>query len=87
MGPPKDNLILEGIRYGLVEELCAAKDIALESRRITREEVFAADEVLLTSASKEIMPVVSIDGKPIGDGKPGPVFQKLHAAYQEAKTA
>jgi D-alanine transaminase len=87
MGPPKDNLILEGIRYGLMEELSAAGDIQLESRRITRDEVFAADEVLITSATKEILPVVTIDGKSIGNGKPGPVFRKLHAAYQAAKTA
>lgn len=87
MAPPKDNLILEGIRYGLLEDLSQRSGIAFESRRITREEVFAADEVLLTSASKEVLPVVSIDGQVIGSGKPGPVFQKLYAAYQEAKKA
>lgn len=87
MAPPKDNLILEGIRYGLIEELCASGGIALESRRIARDEVFAADEVLLSSASKEVLPVVAIDGNTIGDGKPGPIFRKLYAAYQEAKAA
>ncbi|HBO79095.1 MAG TPA: D-amino acid aminotransferase, partial [Cupriavidus sp.] len=85
--PPKDNLILEGIRYGLMEELCTAMDIPFEARRITRDEVFAADEVLLSSASKELLPVVTIDGKTIGAGKPGPVFQRLFAAYQAAKSA
>ncbi|MGO4576503.1 D-amino acid aminotransferase [Cupriavidus sp. 2TAF22] len=85
--PPKDNLILEGIRYGWMEELCAALDISLEARRITFDEVMAADEVLLTSASKEILPVVRIDGKTVGTGVPGPVFKRLYAAYQEAKTA
>jgi D-alanine transaminase len=87
MAPPKDNLILEGIRYGLLEGLSQRSGIAFEARRITREEVFAADEVLLTSASKEVLPVVTIDGETIGNGKPGPVFQKLYAAYQEAKKA
>jgi D-alanine transaminase len=87
MAPPKDNLILEGIRYGLLEELCAAANIPFEARRIPREEVFAADEVLLTSASKEVLPVTSIDGQVIGNGKPGPVFQQLYAAYQAAKAA
>lgn len=85
--PPKDNLILEGIRYGWMEELCAALDISLEARRISQDEVMGADEVLLTSASKEILPVVTIDGKTIGGGVPGPVFKKLYAAYQEAKAA
>jgi D-alanine transaminase len=87
LAPPRDNLILEGIRYGLLEELTALSGIPFESRRIAREEVFAADEILLTSASKEVLPVVSIDGSRIGDGKPGPVFQKLYAAYQDAKKA
>jgi D-alanine transaminase len=87
MGPPKDNLILEGIRYGLIQELCAAGGIPFESRRISREEVFGADEVMLTSATKEILPVVSIDEQPIGNGKPGPIYKKLQAAYQEAKAA
>ncbi|MES2106851.1 MAG: D-amino acid aminotransferase [Pseudomonadota bacterium] len=87
MGPPKDNLILEGIRYGLIEELCKANDIPLISRRIAREEVFAADEVLLSSATKEVLAVVSIDGQTIGNGQPGPIYQKLYAAYQRAKAA
>ncbi|MEN3294337.1 MAG: D-alanine transaminase [Burkholderiales bacterium] len=87
MGPPKDNLILEGIRYGLLEELSATADVPMEARRITRDEVFAADEVLLTSATKEVLPVVTIDGKTIGNGKPGPVYKKLYAAYQTVKAA
>jgi D-alanine transaminase len=87
MGPPRDNLILEGIRYGLMEELCSAGDIPMESRRIQRDEVFSADEVMITSATKEVLPVVTIDDKTIGTGKPGPVFKKLYAAYQSAKAA
>ncbi len=87
IGPPTDNLILEGIRYGLMGELCAADGIPFKTRRIARNEVFAADEVLLSSASKEVMPVVTIDGQSIGNGKPGPIYRKLHAAYQIAKHA
>ena len=87
LAPPRDTLILEGIRYGLIEELCAAGNIPLEARRIARDEVFAADEVMLSSAGREVMPVAVIDGKPVGNGKPGPVFRALHAAYQDAKRA
>lgn len=87
MGPPKDNLILEGIRYGLIEELCAAKGISFEARRIARADVFAADEVLLSSATKEVLPVVGIDGRTIGNGKPGPIYLQLYTAYQAAKAA
>jgi D-alanine transaminase len=85
MAPPKDNLILEGIRYSLLEEMCATLNIPFTARKITRAEVFAADEVLLTSASKEVLPVVSIDGKKIGTGKPGSLFTQLYAAYQQWK--
>jgi D-alanine transaminase len=85
MAPPKDNLILEGIRYGVIEELCAYGKIDFSPRKITREEVFDADEVMLSSASKEILPVVTLDGKTIGSGKPGPVYASLYAAYQKEK--
>ncbi|BDB24833.1 D-amino acid aminotransferase [Cupriavidus sp. P-10] len=87
LAPPKDNLILEGIRYGFMEEVCAALEIPLEARRIAREDLFAADEVLLSSASKELLPVVTIDGRTIGAGVPGPVFARLYAAYQDAIAA
>ena len=86
-GPPKDTLILEGIRYALMEELCAACNIPFVARRIPREDFLAADEVLLSSAGREVLAVTSIDGKPVGNGKPGPVFGRLHAAYQDAKRA
>ncbi len=86
-GAPPDNLILEGIRVGLMGELCAAEGIPFEMRRILREEVQAADELMISSATKEILPVTQLDGAPVGDGKPGPVFHKLIAAYQRAKAA
>lgn len=84
-GAPKDNLVLEGIRYGLIEELCRAAGIPFELRRIARDEVFAADELLLSNASKEILPVTRLDGQAIGTGLPGPIYQKLYAGYQRAK--
>lgn len=85
MGPPKDHLVLEGIRYGLIEEICRAAGIGFELRRITRAEVLAADELLLSSATKEVLPVTLLDGQPVGNGKPGPIYTKLYAAYQQAK--
>ena len=85
MGPPRDNLVLEGIRYGLIEEICREQGIALELRRISRDEVLAADEVLLSSATKEVLPVTRLDGKPVGKGLPGPVYARLDAGYQAAK--
>ena len=85
MGAPKDNLVLEGIRYGLIEGICRDAGIGFELRRISREEVFAADELLLSSATKEVLAITTLDGRPIGNGKPGPVYARLHAAYQRAK--
>ena len=85
MGPLKDNLVLEGIRYGLFEELCRAQAIPFELRRITKAEVLDADELLLSSATKEVLPVTLLDGVKVGTGEPGPVYAKLYAAYQEAK--
>jgi len=87
MGPPKDNQILEGIRYALIEEICAANHIPFQARRITREEVFAADEVMLSSATKEVLAVVKLDDQTIGNGQPGPIYKQLYAAYQLAKAA
>lgn len=85
MGSPKDNLVLEGIRYGLIESICRDAGIPFELRRISREEVLAADELLLSSATKEVLPITRLDGQPVGQGVPGPVYAKLHAAYQRAK--
>ena len=85
IGPPKDNLVLEGIRYGLFDELCMNADIPFELRRVARDEVFAADELLLSNASKEVLPVTRLDGRAIGSGKPGPIYEKLYAGYQRAK--
>ncbi|MDQ6880948.1 MAG: aminotransferase class IV, partial [Pseudomonadota bacterium] len=86
-GTPKDNLVLEGIRYGLLETLCREAGIPFELRRIGREEIFAADELLLSSATKEVLPVTLLDGQPIGSGRPGPIYQRLYAGYQRAKQA
>ena len=86
-GSPKDHLVLEGIRYGALEELCRAQGIGFELRRIPQAEVHAADELLLSSATKEVLPVTTLDGRPVGSGRPGPVYQKLYAAYQRAKEA
>ena len=85
LGSPKDNLVLEGIRYGLIEELCRDAGVPFELRRISREEVFGADELLLSSATKEMLPVTRLDGQPVGKGKPGPIYEKLYAGYQRAK--
>ena len=85
LGHVKDHLVLEGIRYGLFEELCRANGIRFELRPITKAEVLAADELLLSSATKEVLAITLLDGKKVGTGRPGPIYAKLYAAYQQAK--
>ena len=85
IGVPKDNLVLEGIRFGLIEEICRAQGIGFELRRISRDEVLSAGELMLSSATKEVLAITTLDGKPVGNGKPGPVYAALYAGYQTAK--
>ena len=85
LAPPKDNLMLPGITYDVVLEIAAANNIPYEVRRIAAAEVFDADELLLTSSTKEVLAITTLDGKPVGTGKPGAMFAKLHKLYQDFK--
>ncbi|MDP3651686.1 MAG: D-amino acid aminotransferase [Rhodoferax sp.] len=85
LGAPKDHLALEGVRYGLIEDLCRAQGIPFELRRISLEEVRQADELLLSSATKEVLAITTLDGQPVGNGAPGPIYQSLYDGYQRAK--
>ena len=91
LGPPKSEHVLEGIRYELLRELCEEAGIAYNLCPIAEAEVVAADEILLSSATKEVLPVTLLDNEPVGHGalrgKPGPVYARLHEAYQRAKLA
>ena len=89
LGPPKSEHVLEGIRYELIRELCEEVGIAYNLRPIAESDVLSADELLLSSATKEVLPVTTLDGQPVGHGalrgKPGPVYARLFEAYQRAK--
>jgi D-alanine transaminase len=89
LGPPKSEHVLEGIRVELLRELCEEEGIAYNLKPISEAEVQSADEVILSSATKEVLPVTKIDGDPVGHGtlrgKPGPVYARLYEAYQRAK--
>lgn len=84
--PPKSHLMLPGITYDVVLELAAENRIPHEIREISENEVRAADEILLTSSTKEIMPITLLDNQAVGGGKPGELFARLHALYQNYKT-
>lgn len=89
LGVPKSGHVLEGIRFDLLRELCESCGIAHSLRPIRESEVWTADEVMLSSATKEVLPVTRIDGEPVGRGasrgRPGPIYARLYDAYQRAK--
>jgi D-alanine transaminase len=89
LGPPKSEHVLEGIRYELLSELCEDVGIAYNLRPISEADVRVADELMLSSATKEVLPVTRLDGEQVGHGalrgKPGPVYARLYEAYQRAK--
>jgi len=82
---PRDNLILMGITYDLLMQLAKDGALDLEMRRISEAELRSADEIWLSSSSKEVLAVTRLDGKPVGTGKPGPLFRRIHALYQDYK--
>lgn len=85
LAPPKDNLMLPGITYDVILELASTARIPFEVRRIAEAEVRAAQELWLTSSTKEVLAITHLDGKPVGDGKPGPLFRQMHGLYQNYK--
>lgn len=89
LGPPKSDEVLEGIRYDLLQELCEEVGIAYNLRAIAESDVRAADELMLSSATKEVLAITKLDGDLVGHGamrgKPGPVYARLYEAYQRAK--
>ena len=91
LGPPKSEHVLEGIRYELIRELCEQEGLAFNLRPISEGEVTSADELMLSSATKEVLPITTLDGEPVGHGaargKPGPAYARLYEAYQRAKQA
>jgi D-alanine transaminase len=83
--PPKDQSLLPGITRDLVVELAVANGIPLMETPVTESDLHAAEEVWLTSSTKEILPVTRLDARPVGDGRPGPVWARMYALYQDYK--
>ena len=83
--PPPSNLMLTGVTYDVVLELAAAHGMPAEVRAISEAEVRTADELWMTSSTKEIMPIVQLDGAAVGAGVPGPLARQMDALYQAFK--
>ncbi len=82
IAPPKDHLILPGITYDATLEFTAAAGVPFEIRPLNRAETLAADELWLSSSTKEVLAVTTVDGAPFAGGTPGPVFRRVHAAFR-----
>ena len=85
IAPPKDNLILPGITYDATLEIAQAANVPLEVRPVSRDEAMGADEMWLSSSSKEVLAVTRVDGQPFASGEPGPVFRRVYEAFQARK--
>lgn len=83
--PPPSCLMLTGVTYDVVLELAAAHGIPHEVRAISEAELRSADELWMTSSTKEIMAIVKLDGVPVGAGVPGPLAQRMDGLYQAFK--
>ncbi len=85
LAPPKNHLILPGITYDVVLELVAAHSIPHQVRAVSESEVRAAQELWMTSSGKEILAITTLDNQPVGEGKPGKLFWRMHELYQNYK--
>jgi len=83
--PPTSHLLLPGITRDLILELARENKIACEERDISEEELREANEIWMTSSTKEIVPVVELDGKPVGKGQYGPIWENMIDIYQACK--
>jgi D-alanine transaminase len=85
--PPNSQRILPGTTRGAVLEVATSLGIPHRTSEITESELRGADEVWLAAATREVQPVTTLDGKPVGTGLPGPLWQRVYAGYQELKKA
>jgi len=85
MTAPRSHLILGGVTRDLLLELALLCDIPVEERAPARVELLDADEVMITSSTREVVAVTHIDTYTIADGRPGPIFNLLYGAFQEFK--
>jgi D-alanine transaminase len=83
--PPNSHRLLPGTTRGVLEELAAAVSVPWRASPVSEAQLRGADELLLASATREVQAITTLDGKPVGDGKPGPVYRRLYAAYQDYK--
>ncbi|GAB4290430.1 MAG: D-amino acid aminotransferase [Methylophaga sp.] len=83
---PKDEKVLPGITRDLVVELLESAGIPYREEAVSAEQLKQADEIWISSSTREVLPVTTLDNEPVGKGSPGPVWQQVDALYQRYKT-
>lgn len=87
LAPPRDHLILAGITYEVLLELAEQNGMPCEIREVSEQEVLNADELMLSSTTREVLAITTLNGRPVGNGEVGPVFKRLHGLFQACKEA
>lgn len=82
---PKDEKVLPGVTRDLIIELATQADIPLHERAVSGSALRNADEIWISSSTKEVVPVTLLDGEIVGSGKPGPIWQQIHTLFQQYK--
>ena len=83
--PPRSPRILPGTTRGVMEEMASRLGIVFRSARVSEAELRGADEVWISASTREVQPVTTLDGRPVGSGKPGPVWHRVHEELQRYK--
>jgi D-alanine transaminase len=87
VAPRKSVQILPGITYDAAIEIARAHGMPLELRPVPEAELRAADEIWLSSSGREVLAITSLDGSPVGNGRPGPAYRRMAEWFQQAKRA
>jgi D-alanine transaminase len=85
VAPPKDNMILPGVTYDAAFEFAGEAGLPFDIRPVTKDEALRADEMWLTSSTKEVLAITTLDGHPFASGAPGPVFRAVYDIFQQRK--
>jgi D-alanine transaminase len=85
VSPPNSRKILPGTTRSAMEEVATTAGLSYKSASISEQQLRAANEVWISAATREVQPVTQIDGKPVGTGKPGPVWRRVHEQWQRYK--
>ncbi len=83
--PARSHLILTGITYEAIVDLCTSAGLPLEQRDVSEAEVRQADELWLASSTREVLAITTLDGRPVGNGTPGPMFRRMYDLFQAHK--